>query len=439
MGFGKHRQKKLLILVSIIFIVIIGAYIQAVYTVPGSVTLIEGKEHIYHFKSPFMVNIIADKKGAVVLNNEDIKANGYYNLYSPLSFKSENRGCVNLKLKILGLLPLKTMQVYVVPDRKIAACGNTIGVKIDITGILVLGTSDVQTIDGSRLQPARDSGIRTGDFLVEMNGEKLTSIDVLINQIESCKGKKIKLKYERDGHQYIAEVTPVKSIEDKKNKIGLWVRDSTAGIGTLTFYDPQSGGFGALGHGITDMDTGILMPIREGDILESNILAVKKGQQGSPGELKGVFIEDGSKIGTILKNSECGVYGIINRNTLDRIPAKLYPVALRSQIVEGSAKILANIDGKKVEEFDITIERISLRNYNSPKSMVIRITDERLLDITGGIVQGMSGSPIIQNGKLIGAVTHVLINDPSRGYGIFIEWMINNLNDVKGLYSKRAG
>lgn len=208
------------------------------------------------------------------------------------------------------------------------------------------------------------------------------------------------------------------------------MRDSTAGIGTLTFYDPVTKGFGALGHGITDIDTGAIMPVQRGELVESNILTVKKGTKGNPGELKGVLIEDSGVLGTIVKNSHYGIYGTLNDAALDKFPNVKYPIALRNDIKVGPATILANIDGKKVEEYSIEIEKVSRKSANGLKGMVIRVTDDRLLEATGGIVQGMSGSPILQDGKLVGAVTHVLVNDPARGYGILIEWMIKNMADA---------
>jgi stage IV sporulation protein B len=219
----------------------------------------------------------------------------------------------------------------------------------------------------------------------------------------------------------------------------LWVRDSTAGIGTLTFYEPETLNFGALGHGITDIDTGILMASSSGEILESSILGIKKGTQGSPGELKGVFIEDEKRLGIIKMNTESGIYGTLTENGEKKATKRLYPIGLRSEVQEGPAVILSNIDGNSVKEYDVEIERVSRQNVNGTKGMIIRITDESLLKATGGIVQGMSGSPIIQNGKLVGAVTHVLVNDPAKGYGIFIEAMVKNIAGNKTANLEKAG
>lgn len=435
MTFGFLRKKRLPLFVAIFLGVICLLYLRSILAVPGEITLLEGGDSTYDFRSPFLVNIQLDKDGIVKLSEGEVKASSnYLKLSNPVSMRPESNGSVSLKLRLLGLIPLKTMKVDVVPDREIAACGNTIGVKLKIDGILVIGVSNVETMDGGSELPVADSGIKPGDLLVEANNKKLESVSDLIMEIENCGGGSIKLLYKSGGNLNECYVRPVIAVDDKKYHIGLWVRDSTAGIGTLTFFDPITGGFGALGHGITDIDTGTLMPIENGEILESNILGVKKGKQGIPGELKGVFIEDRNKLGIIKLNSHNGIYGILNRDALERISRRLYRVALRTQVNEGPATILSNINGKTVEEYDVEIQKVSRQNLNGSKGMVLKITDDRLLDATGGIVQGMSGSPIIQNNKIVGAVTHVLVNDPTRGYGILIEGMIRNLpgnNDIK--------
>lgn len=407
---------------------------------PAKIVLLEGEEFVCDFKSPFLVNISVDKEGVLKLNNDEIKASGnFLSLSSPISLKSQQNGSVNMKIKIFGLLPLKTMRVDIVPNKKIVACGNTIGVKLKVNGILVIGLSDVETEDGKSILPARDVGIKPGDLITEANGQKLDTIEDLINEVDKSNGQGVAIKCKRGNTIIESVVTPVRAADDKKFHLGIWVRDSTAGIGTLTFYDPENRRFGALGHGITDIDTGALMPIESGEVLESNILAVKKGRQGSPGELKGVFVEDRNKLGVINKNCEFGIYGKLNDDSLVRIPNKAYQIALHNQVKEGGAIILANIDGKEVEEYEVEIQKVSRQNINSSKGMILKITDKRLLETTGGIVQGMSGSPIIQNNRVVGAVTHVLVNDPTRGYGIFIEWMVQNtLEDAIGRTGKAS-
>lgn len=426
MRYLKTCKKILIVLIASAFAVVGAAYIKVIFSIPGELILIQGEEYTYDFQSPFTINIKADREGIIELNGGNIKASGNNVQFSqPVSFKSIKDGSVRLNMRLFGLLPVKTVKVDIVSNKQVVACGNTIGVKLKIDGILVIGLSDVEASDGQRRLPSRDTGIKPGYIIIRVNDKVMSGIDDLIKEIDKSQGNPIKLKYRYGELQGTANIIPVMSAEDRKYHIGLWVRDSTAGIGTLTFYDPVTNTFGALGHGITDIDTGTLMPVESGEILESSILGVKMSKPGVPGELKGIFIED-TKLGSIILNSDVGIYGKLINNALGKISGRLYPIGVRSDVKEGPAVILSNIDGKNVEEFKIEIQKISRQNSNGSKGMIIKITDRALLNTTGGIVQGMSGSPIIQNGKIIGAVTHVLVNDPTRGYGIFIEAMLKN-------------
>ena len=429
MHYFKTNKKKLFVLLFVCICVVTFSYFQVFSVIPKRITLLEGEEYVYNFKSFYFVNIKADNRKVLKLNNKDIEANGnYLELLSPLAFKTEKKGTVNLDFKVFGLIPLKTMQVDIIPSKKLVACGNTVGVKIKMDGILVIGVSDVDTGSGERSAPAKEAGIRVGDIIYDINGKKISDINQLIKHIDSSNGNKLEVTYKRGNNIMRTIINPTLGINDKKYHIGLWVRDSTAGIGTMTFFDPQSRTFGALGHGITDIDTGLLMPVNSGEVLESNIVAIKRGVQGTPGELKVIFMENKLPMGNIFKNDECGIYGKLFSSDLKIFKNKAYPIGIRGQVKVGKATILSNIEGNTIEEFDVFIEKVARQSFSGPKGMVIRVTDKRLLDSTGGIVQGMSGSPIIQNGKLIGAVTHVLVNDPTRGYGIFIEWMLKNID-----------
>jgi stage IV sporulation protein B len=440
MKFISSGRKRFVIFLLVCFMVMLVSYLRTFFTLPGEITLLEGEEYVYDFKSPFLVNIKADKLGVLKLNNGEIGQGGsYQRLSSPMIFKTLSNGSVKLRMSILGLIPLRTVQVDVVPNKKIVACGSTIGVKLKIKGILVIGISDVENFEGKKVLPTKLTGMKIGDLIQEANNKKINTIDELIKEIDESQGDSIILKYRRGNSYYSVEIKPIKSIDDKRYHLGLWVRESTAGIGTLTFYDPETKYFGALGHGITDIDTGTLMPVGSGELLESRILAIKKGKAGLPGELRGVFIENKNKLGIININCEYGIYGKLNDNSINKIPKKLYPIAVRSQIKEGAATILSNIDGKKIDEYEIDILKVSRQNVDGSKGMVIKVTDQRLLEATGGIVQGMSGSPIIQNGKIIGAVTHVLINDPTKGYGIFIERMLKNIAQEETIINSQAG
>lgn len=432
-------RRRSIIITGILVSVLLFIYIRAYVLLPAEVTLISGQEHVYNFKSPFLVNIRADKSGMLKINDGEIESNGsYLSLMEPVKMQPSKEGSLFLNLKLFGLIPLRTLKVDIVNDRKVIPCGNTIGVKIRLTGILVVGVSEIKLADGSRVTPAKECGLRAGDLIVSLNGKSINSLNKLAEAVESSGGKEIKIRYMRGNVYQDVLIKPVKAADDKKYHLGLWVRDNTAGIGTLTFYDPETDCFAALGHGITDIDTGTMMPVLDGQILESRIIEIRKGRQGIPGELKGVFVESSKILGTIKKNCEFGVYGLLGEDSLEKLPKKEYPIGVRSQVVTGPAIIMANIEGKTVDEYDIEIIALNKQSASGSKGMVIKITDERLLNSTGGIVQGMSGSPIIQNGRIVGAVTHVMINDPSRGYGIFIESMIKNIDGIADIKLSEA-
>lgn len=406
-------------------VLVCSAYLLVLFGIPGEMVLIEGEEYSYNINSIFPVSIKADTEGIIKLNGKAIEASGnQFGLSRPVSFSSDRGGSVRLNLKFFGLLPAKTVQVDVVSNKQVAACGNTIGVRLKLDGILVIAVSDVETASGQKAYPVKNSGIKPGYTITKVNGREIGKIEELVEEIDAGGGGPLRVSYKYEEYTGEATIYPVQST-DSKYHIGLWVRDSTAGIGTLTFYDADTKIFGALGHGITDIDTGTLMSVANGEILESSILGVKMGKSGEPGELRGIFT-DGKRLGEIRMNSEIGIYGKLDANASGRIKGKLYPVGVRADIREGYATILSNINGRDIEEYSIEIQKVSRQNLNGSKGMIIKITDKRLLDATGGIVQGMSGSPIIQKGKIIGAVTHVLVNDPTRGYGIFIEAMLKN-------------
>ena len=332
-----------------------------------------------------------------------------------------------VNVKVLGLLPVKSIfvkslpnQVYVYPG------GGPIGVKLNTKGVLVVALSDIETVNGKQSSPAAASDIQIGDSIIKINDIDINDSEQTTKEINKSDGKEVTIQIYRKGTFLNKKVTPIKSKTDNKYKIGLWVRDTTAGVGTLTFYDDNTMVFAALGHPITDIDTGTILNINSGEIISSSIMSVKKGVKGDPGELKGIFVDEDIVLGQIYKNTECGIFGRSNLKLINSVYNKPIPIALRNEIKEGPAKIITTIEGDKPKEYSITIEKLLTQDSPGPKSMVIRVTDPELLEKTGGIVQGMSGSPIIQNGKLVGAVTHVLINKPDVGYGIYIEWMLKD-------------
>jgi len=344
-------------------------------------------------------------------------------------------------LNIFSFLSKKSIITKTIPNVEVVPSGESIGVKIESKGILVVGLSTIIDINGKKVSPAADSGFAVGDKILKINGINIENEQDIIEIInnEENKGKKLKVSIERKGKPLELSIKPVQSNEDKLYKMGLWVRDNIAGVGTMTFYDLKTMEFAALGHGITDIDSGVLIDVDKGSIMKSKVISIQKAKKSAPGEIVGLFNESKGTYGFISKNTPFGIYGTLEKNAIDKRRPSM-PVALSTQVKEGPAKILTTVDNDKVEEFDIEIQKIFRQNSASSKSMIIKITDEKLIEKTGGIVQGMSGSPIIQNGMLVGAVTHVLINDPLKGYGIFAEWMLKETNITQSYkYTKAAG
>ena len=298
--------------------------------------------------------------------------------------------------------------------------GIAFGVKFYTASVMVIGFDDVEN-QGSKQNPAYDAGIRTKDLIIKINGSELSSAAQLTEAVESSAGKEITLTYKRDGKEYTAILTPKYSDSEGRYKTGLWVRDSGAGIGTVTYIDPETLAFGGLGHGICDSETGALIPMDRGTVLGVTIGGLEKGLPGAPGEVKGYFSR--TKCGTLCSNTNCGVFGVFSELPAS-LPEKAMPVASKSEVREGDAYIWCTLDESGPHKYSIKISEIN-RQASGNKCFSVTVTDPDLIAKTGGIIQGMSGSPIIQNGKLVGAVTHVLINDPTSGYGIFIENMLN--------------
>lgn len=322
------------------------------------------------------------------------------------------------ELTLFHAVPVKTVTVSVVPQRRVIPCGTPFGIKMFTNGVMVVGTADIQTAEGM-VNPARLAGVQMGDIITSVNGQTVNRNEEIAALVEQSGGQTVSLCFSRQGEQHETKLQPVRSLVDGAWKAGVWVRDSTAGIGTLTYYDPETGSFGGLGHGVCDTDTSELMPFLTGEILPVTINGVTKGKKGVPGELHGYFAGD-EAVGAMWANDEAGVYG-----TLYESPAgTAVPVALRQEVRPGRASILATVDDAGPQYYEVMIEQVDYRDETEGKNMVLHVVDQKLLDATGGIVQGLSGSPILQNGKLVGAVTHVFVNDPTRGYGIFAESML---------------
>ncbi|MFC2948220.1 SpoIVB peptidase [Virgibacillus sediminis] len=339
-------------------------------------------------------------------------------------FYAKEPGESELFYEVAGF-PVKKVNVSVLEDVEVIPGGQSIGVQLNTLGVLVVGHHLVNGPNGTA-SPGEEADIKVGDMIVEINGEPIKSMEEVKPLVEEA-GKNqenLKVTLKRGDETIDTTLEPVLDKKENDYKIGVYIRDSAAGIGTMTFYDPKSHNYGALGHVISDMDTQKPIEINDGTIVRSSVTSIEKGNNGTPGEKQAKFSLKENRIGTITKNSPFGIFGELNNPIENGNYDEPMPVALSHEVEEGPAKILTVLEGEKVEEFDVEVVSSVPQKFPATKGMVIQISDERLLDKTGGIVQGMSGSPIIQNGKIIGAVTHVFVNDPTSGYGVHIEWML---------------
>lgn len=328
------------------------------------------------------------------------------------------------EIKLLGIIPVKNVDVTYGSEKSVYVSGESFGIKLYTDGVMVVGTKDVDGENGY-CNPAEKAGIKKGDIIVSINDIKVndsSSIDDIFNG-ESSQDYKIKIK--RDGNYKTYMLTPVYSKKDGRYKVGLWVRDSTAGIGTITFYNDENNSIAALGHPITDVDTNEIMPILNGEAVKANVTKIYKSSNGETGSICCDFTDE--VIASLTVNNISGVYGTYS---CDIDKNKSYKVANIQDIEKGDAQILCTLDNNAATLYDVKITKISYRDSNE-KNMVVKVTDDRLLEKTGGIVQGMSGSPIIQNGKLVGALTHVIVDEPTKGYAIFAQNMLNSSSQVE--------
>lgn len=400
--------------------------IYQVVTMPEEFLVEEGEERALNVKLPFSIFATSENEGILKLNGMEVSTKGTsLSSGNSLLIQTTATGNTTVEFRLFGLIPLKRMTVSVISPARVIPGGHSIGVKLYTQGVLVVALADFTGIDGKTHNPASEAGISVGDSIIKVNDTKVRDADHVIQLLSRCKGERIAIGIRRGKQDLIKSIKPIKSQEDGKYRIGAWVRDKTAGVGTLSFYHPETKMFGALGHAITDVDTGLMLSVEEGEILESRIASIQKGERSKPGEIRGIFFEEQNKLGYIEKNTEFGIYGTLSKDIGNEFFPEPIPVALRHQVKEGPAFILTTVD-EKIDKYSIEIQKIANQNHPESKSMVIKILDERLLQATGGIVQGMSGSPIIQDGRLAGIVTHVFVNDPTRGYAIFAEWMVRN-------------
>lgn len=407
----KKLFKKMILLT---FLLIIYVYILVISNIPDKITIFEGE------------NISLKTIFGMTVNSEDEVLEVSTNSGEKTIHKIGNE---TLSVSLFDKLFLKSVDVSVLPKTTVIPLGNIAGVKLYTNGVLVVGMSEIEGEDSKTYKPYENTGIEEGDTIVKVNDNLVSSTEDLIEKVNMSNGEKVEIEYIHDEETKECSITPVKTSEEEY-KLGLWVRDSAAGVGTVTFYEPSTQSFGALGHGITDIDTGDLLNIASGEFVTAKVLNIKKGEDGNPGKIQGT-VEEQEMIGEITKNTEFGIYGKIqDLSSLNIDTSKEMEVAMREEIETGKATILCSLDNQTVKEYEIEITKIYRDNNYNNKSMEIKVTDDELIEKTGGIIQGMSGSPIIQNGKFVGAVTHVLVNSSTEGYAIFGDLMLKQSKEV---------
>lgn len=368
---------------------------------PNTIHITKGKETSLCYNIPASATI-ADQK---------IKLN------KPIVFRKCNEGQYEMKTSLFGAIPLKNIKVKVVDSKKVIPSGQVVGIYVETKGLLVIDTDEFTGENGTEHAPSKNK-LYSGDYIEKVNDINISSKKQFVELVNQNKENPVKLTVRRQSKIMQIKIKPEFSKTDHMYKIGAWIRDNTQGIGTITYMQKNS--FGGLGHGIYDMDTGTLLKIKGGFLLTPQIYSLKKGKAGTPGEIVGsIEYKEENIIGAISKNTEKGIYG----KTSQMANQKAYEIGYRQDIKKGKAYIISDLTGS-MKRYEIKINRIVPSDTDVLKSMEIEVTDKRLLKQTNGIIQGMSGSPIIQDGKVVGAVTHVFVNDPTKGYAILMETML---------------
>lgn len=411
-------MKKIIKILIITILFIFYAYILTIENIPTTITILDDEK--IDIKTLLGINILnTDSNYQTILASTDVNKN----------LVAKKAGTCKLTVNLFDTFKLKTIDVNVIENTEIVPIGDIAGIKLYTDGVLVVGMSEVTGEDNQKYKPYESTGIEEGDRIISINNEKVSTTKDLVTEVNSSKGEQIQVQYLKNGNTLECSLSPIKTSENEY-KIGLWVRDSAAGVGTITFYEPKTGLFAALGHGITDIDTGELVPISSGKFVKTNVISITRGKKGEPGRIQGV-LESKVDIGDIYTNSQMGIYGKLTNVSAITIDSNTkMKIATRNEIKKGKAYILCDVDGTGTKQYEIEIEKIYENNNYDNKSMMIKVIDKNLLDKTGGIIQGMSGSPIIQNNKFIGAVTHVLVNEPTKGYAVFGDIMLKQMRNV---------
>lgn len=394
-------------------------------SIPEKLRLVQGFLEQLSFAMPVNAKVVTSDPNVVHLNGTQTGMENH-DLRKPLTIEPIKPGDTQVTLKV-GNIPVKTVNVEVLPEVKLIPGGQSIGVQLQTSGVLVVGHHLIEG-QGRKYSPGEQSNIKVGDRIMKVNDVSIRNMEQvgkLVNE-SGNKGNPVRLEVIRGKEKLQLKINPAYDEKEKTYRLGVYIRDSAAGVGTLTFYDPKTKNYGALGHVISDMDTGKPIVVGSGHVVQSSVTSIEKGQSGSPGEKYAIFKNENVKLGNIEKNTPFGIFGKMDKFPDHSIGMKPIPIALSEQVKTGPAEIYTVVNGQKVEKFKIEIVNVIQQKFPSTKGLIIKITDPRLLDKTGGIVQGMSGSPIIQNGHLVGAVTHVFVNDPTSGYGTYIEWMLKD-------------
>lgn len=432
MNLQKYRKIAGLILTFLFLIFIISPQVKNVIYLPDNHRMVVGEASLFKLSFPKMLDekleLSLSNASKSVFTDEDkipiqIKKNidGY-------EIIALNPGKTELSLKLWGAIPIKKMEVESIAKRRLIPGGHSIGVLLQSKGIMVVGFASIQLNEDDKSYPAKDAGIEIGDLILKINGEKINNENELAQIIDEKTDNTLNIEIKRADKYYNVAVKTKYCSETQRNRIGLYIRDGVSGVGTLSFWDPVSKEYAALGHIIMDSDTRQGIEVENGVILSALVKNIRPGRPGRPGEKIGVFNQDGKIKGNIIKNSFYGIYGSTENEVVNPLEKYTMEVAYAHQVKIGKAEIFTVVHGDTIERFEVQIENLYPDRENG-KGMVIKVTDPRLLSISGGIIQGMSGSPIIQDEKLIGAVTHVFLNDPTRGYGIFMDYMLGELSN----------
>ena len=375
----------------------------------------------------YVANITLIPNQIILLENENYKIKKFIGVdtIETVSTSTDNGNTLNVDVTLFGQ-KVKEVTIDTIENLEVVPIGKIIGLKLYTNGVLIVGMSEIENMENKLVSPFEGCNIQEGDTIVKVNETEIETIDNLKNVVNNSNGENVLLTLVRDGTIVTSNITPAQT-ESDEYKLGLWVKDAATGVGTITYYEKNTGNFAALGHGIVDSDTDKLIDIDSGEVVTSDVMAITKADINSPGEIRGTIINQ-KTIGEVQKNTKFGIYGILdNLASLNIDTTKAMPVALRSEIKVGDAKLLCSLDGKNNQEYHIKIEKIYENNSYDNKSMLIRVTDKELIEKTGGIIRGLSGSPILQNGKFVGAVTNVLVSNPEIGYAIFGDMMIKEM------------